>query len=144
LFISHVEDYGHWIPQDPVGKKRESHRILQESNGNSRKWKQYSHRKFVGFFPVDSSQFPVLSGRNWSGIIGKNPKIFRWEYCFHVPVISDDFLPEPAHNFRPGIGEKRISFICFTIIKNKKGIGFFTNFNDMITRFKFLDRKIIS
>jgi hypothetical protein len=44
----------------------------------------------------------VLSGRNWSEIIGKNPKNFRWEYCFHVPVISDAFLPEPARNFRPG------------------------------------------
>jgi hypothetical protein len=51
---------------------------------------------------VDSSQFPVLSGRNRSEIIGKNPKNFRWEYCFHVPAISDAFLPEPARNFRPG------------------------------------------
>jgi hypothetical protein len=74
-------------------------RILQESNGNSRKWKQYSDRKFVGFFPVDSSQFPVLSGRNRSEIIEKNPEIFRWEYCFHVPMISDAFLPEPVRNF---------------------------------------------
>jgi hypothetical protein len=74
-------------------------RMLQESNGNSRKWKQYSDRKFLGFFPVDSSQFPVLFGRNRSEIIGKNPEIFRWEYCFHVPVISDAFLPEPARNF---------------------------------------------
>ncbi len=100
--ITHVEDYGHWIPQDPAGKKRESHRILQESTGNSRKWKQYSNRRFFGFFPVDSSQFHVLSSRNRSEIIGKNPKIFRWEYCFHVPAISGAFLPEPARNFRPG------------------------------------------
>jgi len=81
---THVEDYGHWIPQDPAGKKREN------------------HRKFLGFFPVDSSQFPVLSGRKRSEMIGKNPKIFRWEYCFHVPAISDAFLPEPARNFWPG------------------------------------------
>jgi hypothetical protein len=44
----------------------------------------------------------VLSGRNRSEIIGKNPKNFRWEYCFHVPAISGAFLPEPARNFRPG------------------------------------------
>ncbi len=99
---THVEDYGHWIPQDPAGKKRESHRILQESTGNSRKWKQYSNRKFFGFFPVNSNQFHVLSSRNRSEIIGKNPKIFRWEYCFHFPAISGAFLPEPARNFRPG------------------------------------------
>jgi hypothetical protein len=105
---THVEDYGHWIPQDPAGKKRESHRILQKSTGNSRKWKQYSDQKFVGSFPVDSSQFPVLSGRNRSEIIGKNPKNFRWEYCFHVPAISVAFLPESARNFRPGN-------ICITV-----------------------------
>ncbi len=69
---THVEDYGYCIPQAPAGKKRESHRILRESNGND--------RKFVGFFPMDSSQFPVLSGKKRSEIIGKNPKIFRWEY----------------------------------------------------------------
>ncbi len=102
LACTHVEDYGHWIPQGPTGKKRESHRIPQESNGNSRKWKQYSDRKFVGFFPVNSSQFPVLLGRNLSKIIGKNPTNFRWEYCSHVPAISDDFLSEPARNLRPG------------------------------------------
>jgi hypothetical protein len=53
--LSQVKDYGHWIPQ--------------ESTGNSRKWKQYSDQKFVGFFPVDSSQFPVLSDRNRAEII---------------------------------------------------------------------------
>jgi hypothetical protein len=30
----------------------------------------------TGFFPVDSSQLPVLSGRKRSEIIGKNPKKF--------------------------------------------------------------------
>jgi hypothetical protein len=44
----------------------------------------------------------VLSCRNRSEIIGKNPKTFRWEYCFHFPAISGAFLPEPARNFRPG------------------------------------------
>jgi hypothetical protein len=32
---------------------------------------------------VDSCQLPVLSGRNRAESIGKNPKIFRPEYCFH-------------------------------------------------------------
>ncbi len=97
-----VEDYGHWIPQDPAGKKRKSHRILQESPGNSRKWKQYSDRKFVGLFAVDYSQFPVLSGRNRSEIIGKNPKNLRWQYCFHVPAVSGAFPPKTTRNFRLG------------------------------------------
>jgi len=73
---THVEDYGHWIPQDPAGKTRKSHRILQESTGNSRQWKQYSDRKFIGFLPVDSSQFPELSGRKRSEIIGKKSEKF--------------------------------------------------------------------
>ncbi len=54
------------------------------------------------FFPVDSGQFPMLFGKNRSEIIEKNLKIFRWEYCFHVPAISGAFLPEPARIFRPG------------------------------------------
>jgi hypothetical protein len=86
--IPQVDDYGY--------------RILQESTGNNRKWKQYSHRNLSDFFPVDSSQFPELSDRNRSEIIGKNPKFFRWEYCFHVPAISGAVLPEPARIFRPG------------------------------------------
>jgi hypothetical protein len=94
-----VEDSGHWIPQDSVGKKRKTHRILQESTGSG---SSIPTGNLSDFFPVDSSQFPVLSGRNRSEIIGKNPKIFRWEYCFHVPAISSAFLPEPARNFRPG------------------------------------------
>jgi hypothetical protein len=51
---------------------------------------------------MDTGQFPVLFGKNRWEIIGKNPKNFRWEYCFHVPVISGAFLPEPARIFRPG------------------------------------------
>jgi hypothetical protein len=103
MFVfTQIDDSGYRIQQDPAGKTRENHRILQESTGNNRKWKQYSHRNLSDFFPVDSSQFPELSGRNQPKIIGKNPKIFRWEYCFHIPAISDAFLPEPARIFRPG------------------------------------------
>jgi hypothetical protein len=97
-----IKHYGHRIPQAPVGKERERHRILQESTGYTRHWKQYSRRKFVGIFPVDSSEFPVRSVRNRSEIIEKNPKNFRREYCFHFPAISGAFLPEPVRLFRPG------------------------------------------
>ncbi len=34
-------------------------------------WKQYFERKLSEFFPVDSCQLPVLSGRNQPEIIGK-------------------------------------------------------------------------
>ncbi len=33
IYTSQVEGSGHRIPQDPVGKMRESHRILQENTG---------------------------------------------------------------------------------------------------------------
>jgi hypothetical protein len=33
IYTTQVEDSGHRIPQDPVGKMRESHRILQENTG---------------------------------------------------------------------------------------------------------------
>jgi hypothetical protein len=34
ISTTQVDDSGHWIPQDPAGKMRESQRILQESTGN--------------------------------------------------------------------------------------------------------------
>ncbi len=99
-------------PRSKVTNTR-SYRILQERSGkvtaSCRKapeiagtWKQYSHRKFIGFFPVNADQFLVLSGRDRSEIIGKNLKSFQREYCFHVPAIYGAFLPEPARIFRPG------------------------------------------
>jgi hypothetical protein len=74
-------------------------RILQESTGNSRKRKQYSDWKFVGFFPVNSGQFSVVFGRDLLEIIGKKPENSRWEYCVHFPMICGAFLPEPARIF---------------------------------------------
>ena len=72
-------------------------------NGSGRKapeitgtWKQYSHRKFFGFFPMISDRFLPESTGNWSEFIGKNPRNFRWEYCFHVPAISGAFLQDPV------------------------------------------------
>jgi hypothetical protein len=46
-------------------------------------WKQYPDWNLSGFFPMDSCQLSVLSGRNRPEIIGKNPENFRPEYCFH-------------------------------------------------------------
>jgi len=50
------------ILQERCGKVTGSFRTTPEIAG---KWKQYSDRKLSGFFPVDSCQLPVLSGRNW-------------------------------------------------------------------------------
>jgi hypothetical protein len=79
---------------DPAGSCRKALEIGE--SGSS-----IPTRNLSDFFPIDSSQFHVLSGRNRSEIIGKNPKIFVWEYCFHAPAISGAFLTEPAHHFRP-------------------------------------------
>jgi hypothetical protein len=68
------------ILQERRGKVTGSSRKTPEIAGT---WKQYSDRKLSGFFPLDSCQLPVLSDRNGPEIIGKNPKIFRPEYCFH-------------------------------------------------------------
>ncbi len=59
-------------------------------------------RNLLDFFPVDSSQFPVLFGRNRPKIIRKNLKNFRWECCFHVQAISDTFLLKPVRSFSSG------------------------------------------
>ena len=90
----------HMILQERCGKVTGSHRKAPEIAGSG---SSIPTGNLLDFFPVDSDQFPVLSSRNRSEIIGKNPKIFRLEYCFHVPVTSGAFLPEPARIFRPGI-----------------------------------------
>ncbi len=51
-------------------------------------WKQYSRRKFVGFFLMISGRLLPESTRNWQESTGKNPDNFRSKYCFHVPAIS--------------------------------------------------------
>ncbi len=45
-----IDDYGYRIQQDPPGKTRKSHRILQESTGNNRKWAQYYPPPLSAFF----------------------------------------------------------------------------------------------
>jgi hypothetical protein len=62
---------------------RESHRILQENTGYRWNMEAVFRTEIVWIFPVDSCQLPVISGRNRPEIIGKNPKNFRPEYCFH-------------------------------------------------------------
>ncbi len=64
------EDSTHRIPQDPAGKMRESRCILQENTGNRWNVDAVFRPEIFGFFPVDSCQFPVLSGRNQAESIG--------------------------------------------------------------------------
>jgi hypothetical protein len=46
-------------------------------------WKQYSHRKIFGFFPMISDRFLPESTGNRQESTGKNPINFQSEYCFH-------------------------------------------------------------
>ncbi len=77
----------------------------------TRRWKQYSSRNFLGFFPMISDRFPQESTGNSQEFIGKN---FPPEYCFHFRCFpagysdfSAPFLQDPARydgrNLRPGI-----------------------------------------
>ena len=107
------------ILQERCGKVTGSHRKAPEiaESGSS-----IPTGNLLDFFPVDSDQFPVLSSRNRSEIIGKNPKIFRLEYCFHVPVTSGAFLPEPARIFRPGSENVQFLACIFTGIEEMEPI----------------------
>ncbi len=62
------------------------------STGTHRKhtgrWKQYSNRNFLRFFPYDFRPVPIRKHRQLAGIHQKNPKNFRSEYCFHFRGIS--------------------------------------------------------
>ncbi len=65
-------------------------------------WKQYSNRVLSRFFPVDSCELPVISGRNGLEIIGKNSKNFRSEYCFHKITGITRSRQFPDRVVRPG------------------------------------------
>ncbi len=54
------------------------------------------------FFPTDSCQLPVLSGRNRSESFGKNPKIFLPEYYFNKITGITRNRPFPSRTVRPG------------------------------------------
>ncbi len=56
ISLTRVNDSRIRILQDPAGKKRGNHRILQESTGN-----------LLDFSPVNSSQFPAGTGQKSSG-----------------------------------------------------------------------------
>ena len=105
------------ILQERCGKVTGSHRKAPEIAGSG---SSIPTGNLLDFFPVDSDQFPVLSSRNRSEITGKNPKIFRLEYCFHVPVTSGAFLPEPARIFRPGYVEITVHRIILKIVETDK------------------------
>ena len=71
LYTTQLDYYGHRNRQDTIGKKRKNHRILQESNGNRRNWKQYFYRKIFGFFPGRFRQIPSIS---WQKLVGNHRK----------------------------------------------------------------------
>jgi len=90
---------------DPAGycrKDAEKSPYPQENTGNHWKWKQYSGRKFFGFFPVDFSKLPVLSGRNRPEITGKNPKISDWNTASTKIIVITRKRPFPGRTVRPG------------------------------------------
>ncbi len=77
------------------------HRILQESIGNSCNMEAVFRPEIFRNFPVYSCQFPVLSGRNRTDSIGKNPKNFRPEYCFDKITIIVRNRPFSGRTVRP-------------------------------------------
>jgi hypothetical protein len=99
LAITQVNDSGRGIQQERRGKVTGSCRKTPEIAGT---WKQYSDRKMCGFFPMDACQIPVLSGRNRSEIIRKNPKISQPEYCFHKITGITRNRQFPDRVVRPG------------------------------------------
>ncbi len=105
-FYAQDEDSGHRILRDPAGKIWKSHRIPWESIGNG---SSIPAGSFWNFFPVNSYEFPVFSGGKRSKIIGKNPRKFRLEYCFHLPVCFRCIPMECAGNTPDPAGSCRTS-----------------------------------
>jgi len=73
-----------------------------------------------GFFPLNSRQLLVLSSRNCPELMGKNPKNFRPEYCFHEITGITRNRPFPGRTVRPGLPNvtptKQISTIEYLIL----------------------------
>ncbi len=105
------------ILQERCRKVTGSCRKTPETAGT---WKQYSDRKLSGFFPVNSRQILVLSGRNRPEIIRKNPKIFRPEYCFHKITGITRNRQFPDRVIRPGIRELHTWYCRITISRRKR------------------------
>jgi hypothetical protein len=91
--ITQVDDSGHRILQERCVKVTVFFRKAPEIAGT---WKQYSDRKFFGFFPMISDRFLTESAGSWQEYTGKNPDNFRPEYCFDVPAIPGVFLQDPV------------------------------------------------
>ncbi len=97
------------------GKVTGSFRKTPEIAGT---WRQYSDRKLSGFFPVDSCQFPVLSGRNQPEIIKK-----KWDN-FPAGILlprNHRNYPEPAVS-APG---------CLTLVASYFSSEFFFSFSSL-------------
>jgi len=73
------------LPRSIIPDTRSRRKDAGKSPDPARKHrKSLEHGSSIAdFFPVDSCQLPLLSGRNWPEIIGKTPTNFRPEYCFH-------------------------------------------------------------
>ncbi len=106
--LTQVDDSGRRTLQKRCGKVTGSCRKTPEI---AETWKQYSDRKLSGFCPADSCQLSVLSGRNRAKSIGKNPKIFRPEYCFHKITGITGNQPFSSRTVRPGNNQ---SLMCTT------------------------------
>jgi hypothetical protein len=74
-------------------------------------WKQYSDQKTAGFFPAYSCQFPVLSSRNRSEIIGKNPKISNWNTASKKITGITQNRSFPGRTVGPGLPSVLFIFI---------------------------------
>jgi hypothetical protein len=59
-------------------------------------WKQYSHRKFFGFFPMICDRFSVGKHRKLAGIHRKKILKIPIEILLPLPAISGAFLQNPV------------------------------------------------
>ncbi len=94
-----VDDSGYQIPRNPAGKMWESHRILQEKTGNRWNMEAVFRPELVRFF---SGGFLSTSCAFRQETIGKNPKNFRSEYCFHKITRITRNRQFPDRVVRPG------------------------------------------
>ena len=108
-------------PPYPAGSCRKGAEKSPYPAGKHRKWKQYSGGNF---FPMNSCEFPVLSGGKRSEIIGKNPRKFRLEYCFHLPVCFQCVPVECIGNAPDPVGSCRTSFSWEQVIIDRNQLRY--------------------
>jgi hypothetical protein len=119
--LSQVADSGHPILQEGCGKVNVSCSKTPEITGTC---KQYSGRTLPGFYPVNSYPLPVLSGRHQPEIIGKNPKNFGPEHCFHKITGITRNRPFLDHTVRSGF--------LISLLQLKHMVSSFTNKNQVM------------